>query len=362
MTGMNDTTPARPDDGGDDTREHGSQTLPARFENPGLPAHVPRRADEDPKAARRAELQVNVLLGLSMLGTVAFVVSYLVIPEDSRGFVVGIGEMNLYHLALGLSMAISLLGIGFGVVHWAKTLMPDTEMVEERHPQRSDDEARDTAGAILATGLEESQLARRPMIFMTLGGALSLFGIPLGVMAVGGLSRAEFPTEELRRTAWDGGMRLVIDPSGEPLRASAITQGGVIHVMPEGYAQNDHEGVSAEELLHEQSRSSVIVVRLNPDQIRSQKQRDWGVDGIVAYSKVCTHVGCPVALYERTTHHLLCPCHQSTFDMTDDCKVIFGPAKRPLPQLPIEVDSEGYLIATGPFAEPVGPSFWDREL
>jgi ubiquinol-cytochrome c reductase iron-sulfur subunit len=80
----------------------------------------------------------------------------------------------------------------------------------------------------------------------------------------------------------------------------------------------------------------------------------------VAYSKICTHVGCPVALYEQQTHHLLCPCHQSTFDLTQNCKVIFGPAKRALPQLAITVDAEGYLVAAGPFGEPVGPSFWER--
>ena len=87
---------------------------------------------------------------------------------------------------------------------------------------------------------------------------------------------------------------------------------------------------------------------------------DWSVDGILCYSKICTHVGCPVALYEQHTHHLLCPCHQSTFDVTDECKVVFGPASRPLPQLPIAVDAEGYLIAQSDFTEPVGPSFWER--
>ncbi len=97
-----------------------------------------------------------------------------------------------------------------------------------------------------------------------------------------------------------------------------------------------------------------------PTQIQSQKEIDWGYQGIVAYSKICTHVGCPVGLYEQQTHHLLCPCHQSTFDVTQDCKVIFGPANRPLPQLKITVDAEGYLVSAQPFAEAVGPSFWER--
>ena len=107
-------------------------------------------------------------------------------------------------------------------------------------------------------------------------------------------------------------------------------------------------------------KATISLIRLAPDQITDPKQKKWSVDGIVAYSKICTHLGCPVGLYEQQTHHLLCPCHQSTFDVTKDCAVIFGPAARPLPQLPLGVDAEGYLIATDDFQEPVGPSFWER--
>jgi len=92
----------------------------------------------------------------------------------------------------------------------------------------------------------------------------------------------------------------------------------------------------------------------------SAKEQSWGYQGIVAYSKICTHVGCPVALYEQQTHHMLCPCHQSTFDLSEDGKVIFGPAARSLPQLPITVDADGYLVAQRDFDAPVGPSFWER--
>ena len=101
---------------------------------------------------------------------------------------------------------------------------------------------------------------------------------------------------------------------------------------------------------------------MEPGDIKPGKGREnWDVNGIVAYSKICTHVGCPISLNERTTHHLLCPCHQSTFDLADSGKVIFGPAGRPLPQLPFEVDDEGYLVAQSDFIEPVGPSFWERD-
>ena len=164
-----------------------------------------------------------------------------------------------------------------------------------------------------------------------------------------------------------------------PIRATDVTIGSAYHILPE------HIGASVEELdrlgfvsdeerrtgdyrfdqdldyLQRKVKACVLLMRLKPEDLQDQKSRDWGYYGIVAYNKICTHAGCPVGLYEQQTHHLLCPCHQSTFDVTQDCKVIFGPAKRPLPQLKITVDDEGYLIADQGFAEPVGPSFWEIE-
>ena len=87
----------------------------------------------------------------------------------------------------------------------------------------------------------------------------------------------------------------------------------------------------------------------------------WTVDGHIAYSSICTHLGCPVKLYEQQTHHLFCPCHQSTFDASRGSEVLFGPAARPLPQLAISVDEEGYFVAQGDFDEPIGPSYWERD-
>ena len=91
--------------------------------------------------------------------------------------------------------------------------------------------------------------------------------------------------------------------------------------------------------------------------MRVVNEENWGIDGILCYSKICTHVGCPISLWEQQTHHLLCPCHQSTFDLADNGKVIFGPAHRPLPQLPLGVDSEGYIIAMSDFPDIVAPSY-----
>src|SRR5665811_712494 len=111
--------------------------------------------------------------------------------------------------------------------------------------------------------------------------------------------------------------------------------------------------------MDEKAKAVVLLIRLDPrDLNEAPEKKSWSCDGIVAYSKICTHVGCPVSLYEQQTHHLLCPCHQSTFDVTEDCRVIFGPAHRPLPQLKITVDAEGYLVADSAFREAVGPSFW----
>jgi ubiquinol-cytochrome c reductase iron-sulfur subunit len=143
------------------------------------------------------------------------------------------------------------------------------------------------------------------------------------------------------------------DPQNLPIRADEVTIGSVYHVLPEGIEKSEHP-------LNEKGKAAVLLMRLDPEDILVKKERDWGYQGIVAYSKICTHVGCPVGLYEQQTHHLLCPCHQSTFDVTQDCKVIFGPAHRPLPQLKITVDDEGYLVAESGFAEAVGPSFWER--
>jgi ubiquinol-cytochrome c reductase iron-sulfur subunit len=325
--------------------------IPEHFTNPGLPPHVHRLGDLDEMAARRAERQVATLFGISMVATVIFLVAYFAIGQYTYQFIPGIGQANLSNVVLGVSLGLSLLCIGLGAVHWAKTLMPDTEVTEDRHPQRSSQEARDQAVTTIMAGGDAAQLARRPLIKYTLGGALGLFALPLVVQLAGSLG--PLPQAELSTTFWRKGMRLMRDPELTPIKASDVTIGSVFHVMPEGIDKSEH-------LLEEKGKAAVLLIGMDPAVIMIPKELSWGHDGIVAYSKICTHVGCPVGLYEHRTHHLLCPCHQSTFDVTQDCKVIFGPAHRPLPQLKITVDAEGYLVADSPFREPVGPSFWER--
>ncbi|MGE9783503.1 Rieske (2Fe-2S) protein [Janibacter sp. CX7] len=345
----------------------GSGGIPERFSNPGLPPHVLRNADRDEKAAKRAERQVAALFGLSIVGTVVFLVAYFLVDVEDQVWVPFTNEMSLSNLVLGLGLAFSLLGIGLGAVHWAKTLMPDTESVEMRHPIRSADADRDDFVEVMQGGAESAQLTRRPLLKATFAGAMGLFALPLLVQLVGSLG--PLPKNDLSVTFWNGEkgpdgkyhpkkLRLHRDPEDTPIKPGDVTIGSVFHIQPEGLLTLEHDK------LNEMSKASVLLMRLNPEDFqdtdKGRKARDWGYQGIVAYSKVCTHVGCPVGLYEQTTHHLLCPCHQSTFDVTNDCEVIFGPAGHPLPQLKITVDSEGYLIADQPFQEPVGPSFWER--
>jgi ubiquinol-cytochrome c reductase iron-sulfur subunit len=324
-------------------------TTPGReldqFENPGLPPHRPRLADRDRRAEKRAERQVALLFLISVLGTLLFFVGYFFIPLDQT-----VERLRLQNLMLGLGTAFAMLGIGVGIVHWAKTLMPDHEVTESRHEIRPEQDRQD-AEKIVNDILDESGIKRRPLIRNTLLGAAIL--APLPAIAIF-RDLGPLPGNALKQTMWDTGVRLTRDPSGTPILASDVTIGSAFHVIPEGLNEVENK-------LEEKAKAVVLLMRLDPEELNPSPGREnWGYDGIVAYSKICTHVGCPVALYEQQTHHLLCPCHQSTFDLEQECKVIFGPAARPLPQLPIEVDDEGYLVASSDFQEPVGPSFWER--
>ncbi|MBW3086093.1 Cytochrome bc1 complex Rieske iron-sulfur subunit [Austwickia sp. TVS 96-490-7B] len=346
-------------------------TVADRFPNPGLPPHQVRHADVDERAAKRAERQVAALFTLSILGTVGFLVAYFTIPMATMVFIPWFGHLDLAHTLFGVFLGLSLLGIGLGAVHWAKTLMPDEEVVEERHPIVSPVADRQGVIDTMNRGAEQSQIGRRHLIKVTGGTALGVFALPLLVQVVGGLANGKMgdATTELRNTFWRKGLRLITDPEKRPIKASDVTLGSVFHVLPEGIFDHPHQhpahGQTFEHdenlgVMERKAKAAVLLMRLDPKDFKSSKARDWGYQGIVAYSKICTHAGCPVGLYEQQTHHLLCPCHQSTFDVTDDCKVVFGPAKRPLPQLKITVDKDGYLVADDGFAEPVGPSFWTR--
>jgi ubiquinol-cytochrome c reductase iron-sulfur subunit len=187
----------------------------------------------------------------------------------------------------------------------------------------------------------------------------------LGLPVIVGLrDLGPLPGNKLDTTVWRKGMRIVNDIAGTPIKPTDIEIGQLINGEPAVFFENNADGEPKYEgtpLNQQKAKAAVIVVRMLPEDITPSKGREnWGVNGILCFSKICTHVGCPISLWEQQTHHLLCPCHQSTFDLEDNGKVVFGPAARPLPQLPIMVDGEGYLVAQSPFTEPVGPSFWER--
>ena len=319
--------------------------------NPGHQPHRLRVTDLDPKKDKEASRRVSGLFFLSLIGSVAAVVFYFVFPIDPEN----LASVRISTLSLGLAISLGLLGIGIGAVHWAKALMSDAEITEERHGTRGSDATRAKAVEVFTLGNKESGFGRRTLIRNSLIAALAVTPIP-AVVLFRDLAPADEPGELLRHTLWKEGVRLTRDPSGTPIKASDVTYGSAFHVIPEGL--NDEE-----DRLEQKAKAAVLVMRLRPeDLIETEEKKSWSYQGIVAYSKICTHVGCPVALYEQQTHNLLCPCHQSQFDVSDQAKVIFGPASRPLPQLPIAIDDEGYLVAQSDFLEPVGPSFWEREL
>jgi ubiquinol-cytochrome c reductase iron-sulfur subunit len=311
----------------------GSGRPPARE----MPADPP-----DPVRAKRAERIVVACFLIAMLAGFGFLVAYGTI---------GVGTITRAlhsNLALGGTLSIALLLLGIGAVIWVRHLMPDVELTEERHSLRSSPQDRAAFAETFKEGADTSQFVKRPMVRRSLIAAT----VPLAIAPIFLLrDLGPLPGKSLDTTVWRKGLRLVVYGTGRPITPAEFSSpGGIISVAPEGFENNDDA----------MAKAAVIIIKFRPGQLQPPTVLPWTVNDIVAYSKICTHVGCPAALYEQTTHHILCPCHQSTFDAARGAKVLFGPATRPLPQLPLGVDSQGFLIATSDFHEPVGPSFWER--
>jgi ubiquinol-cytochrome c reductase iron-sulfur subunit len=309
---------------------------------------------------KRAERIVAGFFGLTAVASVAFTVIFIAWPwqlSDSRSY--------LYTPLLGITMALALLGLGGGIVAWGKLLIAHEEAVQERHGGFSKEIDRVTTAATLKDGLDMTGLARRSLIKRSLGLAGGAFGL-LTIVPLGGLLKNPDSPDikngpgSLFHTQWAPGVKLVTF-SGLPVRPEDLRPGGMETVFP---------GVEGGRT---SSDGSVMLIRLYPDRQRiprkGQENYTWPRDAdgnsilfgpYMAFSKICTHVGCPVSLYEQETEHILCPCHQSQFDVPRDAKPIFGPATRPLPLLDIDVDEDGYFIAKADFREPIGPAFWER--
>jgi len=239
----------------------------------------------------------------------------------------------------GVLLAITLGGIGIGIIAWSQWLLPGTLKTEDRHPSATYANA-EAEQEIIA---EESMITRRSLLVRALGAALAGLAAALAIPV---LSLGPAPGRSLFETPWKrGGLRLV-GLDGQPIQAADLPLEGVVTAFPEGYVGS--------------ADAQTVLIRVAPELLQLPADREiWAPDGYVAYSKMCTHAGCPVGLYRASEHQLLCPCHQSTFNVLDGAQVVFGPAGRPLPQLPIQLQSDGTFVADGDFFEPVGPAFWD---
>jgi ubiquinol-cytochrome c reductase iron-sulfur subunit len=300
---------------------------------------------------------------VSMLATVGFIASYVAIDPSEIVYIFPLGHISALNFALGMTLGVALFCIGAGAVHWARTLMSDVEIADDRHAIEADDEVRAEVLEKFKTGAAESGFGRRKMLRNTLIGSMAL--VPLsGVVLLRDLG--PLPGTSLDKTAWNEAtpsspIRLINMNTNLPMKAEDIGVGSLTFAKP-GPSALRPDGLqdSDEDFQQVIAKSALMMVRIQPNDIKDANSAALGFEGVLAYSKICTHVGCPISLYEQQTHHALCPCHQSTFDLSDGARVIFGPAGHPLPQLKITTDASGYLIATQDFNLPVGPSFWER--
>jgi len=323
------------------------------------------------RAEKRTERKVARWFIIAALAGLGFLVAFLFWPwEYAPPGSPGSQHLiyQLYTPIIGLLLGVSVYAIGAGTIVYAKSLLPHETAVQERHTGSSAEVDRVTTTAILTDTGARSNIGRRSLIKRAAGAGAGVLGVGAGVLALGGLVR----------NPWQGGANAALwvtpwrSDNGEPVylryeehditlaRPEDLAAGSIATVFPYKRSWSEEEAHKALRA----SDSPVMLIRLRPGQAAQVIQREGQVNfhygDFYAYSKICTHLGCPASLYEAQTARLLCPCHQSQFDMLAYAKPIFGPATRALPQLPIDVDDEGYFYANGDFIEPVGPAFWER--
>lgn len=296
----------------------------ARFDDPHL--------QEAARHPQRTERVIAVVLFVGILGVAGFGAAY---TQNAKPWV------------LAVTLGVGLFALGFGLTAWGKYLMPQGPFVEERHQLASTTSEREAMAAALVerTGVV---VKRRRLLGGLLAGGLGIFGIvaafPL-LRSLGPLPGNLLDTTDWRRHT------LLVDINGRPIHRDALEPGGMVTVYPQHYQTTD-EG---------QAVDQTVLIRVQDTALVTEKGREtWAPDGYVAYSKMCTHLGCPVGLYEQELELLVCPCHQSMFNVRDGAVPQFGPAPRPLPQLPLYIDSAGYLRAQRGYDQAVGPGFWAR--
>ena len=325
--------------------------LGARYDGVEI-VHVDRGPEPGSRLEKRAIRQVGLTFALAGLFAFLFVVVYVgsgwFLPDWHWEITEG-GWSAVFTPLLGLCMGLALLLFGVGLVLFTKKLLPHETAVQARHDASHFD--RVTSGATLVNTFHNSGLARRKLITRALlfaGGGLGL----MLIMPLGGLIKNPNKGNPLGTTEWAEGVRLLRN-DGTPIRPGDQQPGSLETVFPAVPGGN------------RQADAATMLIRLRPEQVEALRPReghaDFAYGDYVAYSKICTHAGCPVSLYEQQTSRILCPCHQSQFDVTQGAKPVFGPATRALPQLPIDVDDEGFFVAKSDYIEAVGPTYWNRE-
>ncbi|BBX69641.1 cytochrome bc1 complex Rieske iron-sulfur subunit [Mycolicibacterium psychrotolerans] len=340
------------------------------------------------KAEKRAERTVAYWLLLAGISGFALLLVFLFWPWEYKPF--GSEGEFLYSLATplyGLTFGLSVLAIGVGAVLFQKKFIPEEISIQDRHDGASPELHRRTIAANLGNALEGSTLKRRKLIGLSLGIGFGAFGLGTLVAFMGGLIKNPWkpvvPTAEgMKAVLWTSGWtprftgetiylaRATGRPGESPfvkMRPEDIDAGGMETVFPWRESDGDGTTVESEHKLHEISmgvRNPVMLIRIRPAEmsrvVKRKGQESFNFGELFAYTKVCSHLGCPASLYESQTNRILCPCHQSQFDALHFARPIFGPAARALAQLPITIDKDGYLVANGDFIEPVGPAFWER--
>ncbi len=341
---------------------------------------------EGTRAEKRAARTVAYWLILGGLSGLALLLVFLFWPWEYRPF--GAEGEWVYALATplyGLTFGLSILSIGIGAVLYQKKFIPNEISVQQRHDGRSQEVHRKTIAANLTDALEGSTIKRRKLIVSSLGIGLGAFGLSTLVAFIGGFVKNPWKpvvqtAEGKKAVLWTSGwtprypgetIYLARDTGNgtfAKVRPEDIDAGGMETVFPWRESDGDGTTVESAHKLAEISmgvRNPVMLIRIRPEDmprvVKRKGQESFNYGEFFAYTKVCSHLGCPSSLYEQQTYRILCPCHQSQFDALHYAKPVFGPAARALAQLPITINEEGFLVANGDFIEPVGPAFWERK-
>ncbi|HKE66496.1 MAG TPA: Rieske 2Fe-2S domain-containing protein [Micromonosporaceae bacterium] len=338
----------------------------ARRDGVQLVYYAPRFPVPGTRREARVVRAVGLLFFLSGLFATAFVVAYIWWPWRYQD---GSNLSKLYTPVLGVSLGLSLACLGLGFVAWGKKLLPEEIAVQDRHDGGSPADEKKLTGETMLNMVDELGIKRRPLLAKT-----ALLGmLPLGAVAVapliGGLIKNPHKPDILFHTGWDPSLNsghpiAVCREDGTKIRPEDVSIGGQMTVFP-GIFNTDGDFVGASNdfadsptLLIHLRQDDAQVLRSNLVHVPINEQNTWG--NFVAYSKICTHAGCPASLYEQQTNRLLCPCHQSQFNILDNARPIFGPATRRLPMLPLTVADDGFFYAKSDYQVPVGPGFWER--